>query len=94
MAVTVNDFREYLRLPPDNSENLEGYLAAAKAKAAAAGIPAFKNNALYDLFIKSLAALYYDGRGMDTDVKMQQIINSFVLELRYSEGEVEDEQGG
>lgn len=91
MAVTVDSFREYLRLPPDNSENLEDYLAAAKAKAAAAGVPDFKHNAMYDLFIKSLAALYYDGRGMEIEAKMQQIINSFVLELRYLKEDSADE---
>lgn len=91
MSVTCDNLREYLRLPPDNNENLENYLAAAKAKAAAAGIPDFNNNALYDLFIKSLAALYYDNRGMDTEARMQQIVNSFVLELRYSKEQAENE---
>lgn len=40
------------------------HLAAAKSKARTAGIPAFKNNAQYDSFIKDLAAMYYDNRGM------------------------------
>ena len=60
MAVTENEFRTYLRLPSDDDENLTGYLAAAMSKARTAGIPVYMNNAQYDLFIKSLAALYYD----------------------------------
>lgn len=90
MAVTVEDVRKYLRLQPDDPEDLEGYLAAAKAKAAAAGIPKFQNNALYDLFIKSLAALYYDKRGLVIDSDVKPIIDAFVLEVRYSK-EQEDE---
>ena len=85
MAVTADSLRSYLHLQPDNEEKLEEYLAAAKSKAAAAGIPDFKNNALYDLFIKSLAAMYYENRSMELDAaKVQPIINSFVLELRYA----------
>jgi len=44
--------------------NVDTYLNAAKSKARAAGVPAFENNAQYDLFILVLAAMYYDNRGM------------------------------
>lgn len=72
--------------------SVDSYLSAAKSKARTAGIPDFQNNAQYDLFIKALAALYYDNRGMAFDgarpdfveAAAQRIINSFVLELRYA----------
>lgn len=75
--------------------NVDKYLAAAKSKAKVAGIPAFENNAQYDLFIIALAAMYYDNRGMTFEEQEQgeqaarNIINSFVNELRYAE---EDEE--
>ena len=90
MAVTENEFRTYLRLPSDDDENLTGYLAAAMSKARTAGIPVYMNNAQYDLFIKALAALYYDNRGMTFQnpadaANAQKMIDSFVLELRYGD---------
>lgn len=86
------DLAKYLRLPPDASEELDPYLAAAKAKAKAAGIPDFKNNAQYDMFIMALAAMYYESRGMSysgsyqatAEENARKLINSFVLELRYA----------
>ena len=92
MAVIVADLREHLRLPPDSTENLDRYLTAAQAKARAAGIPEFQNNALYDLFILDLASMYYENRGMSfsgsyqatAEENARKLINSFVLELRYS----------
>jgi hypothetical protein len=70
--------------------NVEPYLNAAKSKARAAGIPAFENNAHYDLFIMALAAMYYDNRGMTFQdpadaANAQRMIDSFVLELRYGD---------
>ncbi len=70
--------------------NVEPYLNAAKSKAKAAGIPVFGNNAQYDLFIMALAAMYYDNRGMVFDDPQNEqaarnMVNSFVLELRYAE---------
>ena len=151
MAVTVNELKEYLKLPPDwitvvgkanidhaafiaatkisgiytfkklgDDWTLNGsavslaaygitpdeeeteisidyltyqvdiYLNAAKSKAKAAGVPAFNNNAQYDLFIMALAAMYYDNRGMTFQnpadaANAQRLIDSFVLELRYAE---------
>lgn len=93
MAVDAVYFKEqYLRLPPDSAEDVDQYLAAAKSKAAAAGIKVFENNAMYDLFIYSLAAMYYDNRGMafsgsyqaTAEENARKLINSFVLELRYA----------
>lgn len=99
MAVTEQKFREYQNLPPDSTEDLSVYLAAAQSKARAAGIPAFKNNAQYDLFILALASMYYDNRGMafsgsyqaTAEENAQKLINSFVLELRYAK---EDDSAG
>jgi len=70
--------------------NVDTYLNAAKSKAKAAGIPAFVNNAQYDMFIMALAAMYYDNRGMVFDAPQNEqaarnMVNSFVLELRYAE---------
>lgn len=92
MPVTESNLREYLHLPPDSTENLTGYLAAALSKARAAGIPDFQCNAQYDLLILSLAAMYYENRGMafsgtyqaTAEENARKLVNSFVLELRYA----------
>lgn len=104
MAVTQDQLKSYLRLPPDSTEDLTGYLAAAQSKARLAGVPAFANNAHYDQFILSLAAMYYDNRGMAfsgsyqaaAEENARRLINSFVLELRYAEEEPVEEpvEGG
>lgn len=93
MAITSADLAGYLRLPPDDAGELDIYIAAAKDKARTAGIPDFKNNSQYDLFILSLSAMYYDNRGMafsgsyqaTAEENARKLINSFVLELRYAE---------
>lgn len=87
--VDVNALKSYLRLPADSAEKLDIYLDAAKAKAEAAGVPE-QDNALYDLFILSLATMYYENRGMafsgsyqaTAEENARKLINSFVLELR------------
>lgn len=92
MAVTTIDLAAYLRLPPDSADDLTVYLNAAVAKASGAGIPSFSNNAHYDMFILSLAAMYYDNRGMShagsyqatAEANARRMINAFVLELRYA----------
>lgn len=97
--VTAGSLRDYLRLSPDNNEDLYMYISAAKAKAKAAGVPDFQNNALYDLFIHELAANYYENRGLaysgsyqaTAEENARKLINSFVLELRYAEDGVLDE---
>lgn len=76
--------------------SVDKYLAAAVSKAKAAGIPPFNNNAQYDLFILTLAAMYYDNRGMVfegqrpdySEPTARNIINSFVNELRYAKEDV------
>lgn len=95
MAVTDRVLREYLRLSPDNNEYLQLYINAAKAKAKAAGVPDFKDNALYDLFILELAANFYENRGFEysgsyqatAEENARKMINSFVLELRHAKDE-------
>ena len=71
------------------------YLQAAKSKAKQAGIPAFTNNAQYDMFILALAAMYYDNRGMVFQnpadaANAQRMVDSFVLDRRYAEEDPED----
>lgn len=86
MATTTADLAAYLRTATDSG--LQPYLDAARSKARAAGVPDYQNNAQYDLFILSLAAMYYDNRGMGTPladpVKAQHMIDAFVLELRHA----------
>ena len=84
--VTVENFRQYLRTPPDEHEDLQIYLQAAVSKARSAGIKDFQQNALYDQFILNYAGMLYDNRSMDLDTsKAKAMIDSFVLELRYAE---------
>lgn len=100
MAATTAGLAAYLRLLPDNTEDLAIYLNAAKAKASAAGIPDFESNAQYDLFLYALAAHYYENRGMSfagtyqgtAEENARRMINAFVLELRNTE--VPDVQDG
>lgn len=92
--VTVEKLRHYLRLPPDDKEDIEGYLLAAKAKARSAGIPDLQDNGLYDQFLLSFAGLLYEARSMDPNAadpaKVQMLINSYVLPLRYTAAEVSE----
>jgi hypothetical protein len=89
--VNAEMLRAYLRLPPDDSEPLDGYLSAALAKARSAGIPHFENNGLYDQFLLQFSGLLYEARSMDPNAadpaKVQMLINSFVLPLRYTAAE-------
>lgn len=102
MAVTTEKLKAYLRLAPDSTEDVSAYLAAAKAKARAAGVPDFQSNAQYDLFILALASLYYENRGMSfsgsyqatAEENARNMINSFVLELRYATEDVTEDGDG
>ncbi len=75
-------------------------LDAARSKARRRGSRTIRTNAQYDLFLLSLAAYYYDNRGMTFGGTYQQaaeenarrMINAFVLELRYA-GEDSSEDG-
>lgn len=98
MAVNVSDLAVYLRLPPDRPEqNLRRYLEAAKSKARAAGVPDYSTNALYDMYILSLASLYYENRSMafsgsyqaTAEENARKLTNSFILELRYAGEDIE-----
>lgn len=99
MAVTTQSLHEYLGNPPDSSEDLTMYINAAKAKAKAAGVPDFKNNAHYDMFIHELAAHFYENRGLSVSGSYQataeettrKITNAYVLELRYAKDGDTDE---
>lgn len=92
MAVTVEDLAAYIGNPPDNTEDLEIHLRAAKSKARTAGIPDFEHNAQYDEFILALAAMFYENRGMafsgsyqaTAEENARKMINSYALELRYA----------
>lgn len=104
--VTTQGLAAYLRLPPDNTESLGMYLSGAQSKARSAGVPSFQNNAHYDLFLYSLAAMYYENRGMtfsnpSLEANAERLCNAFVLELRYAEEDeptpepdAEDDPGG
>ncbi|MBQ8616389.1 MAG: hypothetical protein IJ418_02635 [Clostridia bacterium] len=99
--VTVAGFRAYLNPPPDvTDDQLTLWLAAAKSDARTSGVPEYKNNAEYDLFIYSLGAWHFDNRGMRTAGTSFQstsldtykrLKDSFVLQLRHA---TEDEDGG
>ena len=98
--VDIAKLREYLNMPPDMNDDIaELCLSAAKSKARTAGIPEFQNNAQYDLFLCALAGLWYDNRNMcfvgnsgnaSIERAARDMINSFVLELRYAEEDVTD----
>lgn len=104
--VTVADFRAYLNPAPDITDaQLSSWLAAAKSEARTAGVPDFRRNAQYDLFIQALAAWYYDNRGLQVSGTYQatalgtkkQLTDSFVLQLRYAKEDPEpesSEEGG
>ena len=93
MAVTAEDLALFIGLPPDNAENVQRYLDAARSKARGAGIRDFSNTAHYDMFLLNLGALYYDNRGMafsgsyqaTAEETARKMINSFVLSLRHAE---------
>lgn len=101
MAVDSQSLHAYMRDPPDCSEDLSMYINAAKARAKAAGVPDFKHNALYDMFIHELATHFYENRGLSVsgtyqataEHTAQNITNSYVLQLRYAE-EDEVTEGG
>lgn len=90
--ISEENLRDYLRLSPDDTGSLTLYLEAAKSKARAAGIPEYQHNAGYDLFLLSLAAMYYENRGLAFSGSYQataeenatKLINSFVLSLRHA----------
>ncbi len=85
MAVTTEDLAAYAHAP---EAGLQPYIEAAKSKARAAGVPDYQHNAQYDLFILSLAAYYYDNRGLGSpladDQAVRRMVDSFVLELRHA----------
>lgn len=100
--ITVAGFREYLNPTPDTTDaQLKMWLAAAQSEARTAGIPDFKHNAQYDLFIYSLGTWYYDNRGMQVSGTYQataletkkKITDSFVLQLRYATEDPEPDSG-
>lgn len=101
MAVTVYDLNEHLGYPEEDAQKLDRYLRGAISQARAAGIPDYKNNAQYDLFILDLAAMRYDNRGMTfsgsyqatAEENARKMINSYALELRHA-GEDPPKFGG
>lgn len=98
--VTVWDLRDYLNCSPDTTTaSLQMWLDAAKSEARSAGIPDFKHNAQYDLFICSLVGWYYDNRGLQVSGSyqatqretMQKMKDAFVLQLRHATEDPEEE---
>ena len=98
--VTVWGLREYLNCSPDTTTaSLQSWLDAAKSEARTAGIPEFKHNAQYDLFIYSLASWYYENRGLQLSGSykatqrdaMQKMKDAFVLQLRYATEDPEED---
>lgn len=92
MAVTKEMLANYLRLPPDNLEELEIYIDAAVDYSAAADVEEPENNKnLYHLLILALAANFYENRGLavegtyagTAEATRQSMLNSFILNLRY-----------
>jgi len=96
VAVLLSELKEYVGLPPDASDAmLKKCLEAAKIKANTAGILAedHTDDPHYDLFIYGLAGYLYDNRSMahvgsnpnraGDDAATRDMINAFVLELRY-----------
>ena len=97
MAVTVASLKGYLRISDSaaeeiSDEELTGYLAAAKSETRAAGIPDYKNNALYDHYLRMLVARYCDDRGLgflvdnqaNAEEAARRLKNSFTLALRHA----------
>ncbi len=89
--LSITTLKDYIGMPPDAADTVaELCLNAAKSKSRAAGIPDYKNNAQYDLFLCALASCWYDNRGMTfvgasaNPENAQMLINSFVLELRHA----------
>lgn len=92
MAVANEMLAQYLRLPPDNLEELEIYINAAVDYSAAAGVTEPEEGKdLYHLLIMSLAANYYENRGLSVsgtyagtaEETRRSMLNSFILNLRY-----------
>lgn len=85
MPATLEGFRAYIRGPEE--EDLTIYLEAARAFARRAGVPDRENDALYELFLYTVGALYYDSRGGEVPESAWRAVNSLVLSLRGREGE-------
>lgn len=98
MAATVEGLRAYMVDPPDDDDVLDLFLRSAKSSAREAGIPDFRNNAEYDVFIYALATLRYDNRGLQfagsyvaaQGDNAKAMIDGFVLRLRHAK---EDDAG-
>ena len=90
--VTVKEFRDYLRNPPDDDQNLEMFLEAARKSMSDAGVSEQPDNPKYDLCLCALASFYYDNRGFSfsgayqatAETNARKLINSMILELRHS----------
>jgi len=83
--ITAADLAKYLHAPEDE---VRPYLVAARSRLRRSGVPEYRNNAEYDLFVQALAGMYYDNRGLGTPLVDEQaakrMIDSFVLGLRHA----------
>lgn len=99
MAATFEGFMKYLRPMPDaDKEDIKICFEAALADIHGAGVPEYKNNRLYDIFVYALAGHYYDNRNLQpigaSTEETQKMINSFVLKLRFAkDGQGQAEEG-
>lgn len=89
---TLDDFKQYARLPPDDSfdKTAEVCFEAATQAAQDAGIPEFlkfDNDAKYNLYVYALALYWYENRGFmpigAQNEETRKIMNQMRFELKY-----------
>lgn len=90
MVATKQGLYKYLHLMPDEDTTMADLaFEAALVDIKGAGVHEFRNNALYDIFVYALAGYYYDNRSLNPigtkTEESQNMINSFVLKLRFAE---------
>lgn len=88
--VDAAKLRDYLKLPPDNNESLELFLAAAKEQLKTAGVDERETDPLYDLAVLQIAGFHYENRALTfggsyqatAETNMRRMLNAIVLSLR------------
>lgn len=100
---TLENFKQYARLPSDDSfdKTAEVCFNAAEQSAIDAGIPEFlklDNDAKYNLYVYALALYWYENRGFmpigTQNEETRKIMNQMRFELKYRrEKQGADEDG-